>query len=67
MKMYILCIFSGKLNFVKNVFAIAKPGWSMQESVEKLTKVYHNVGKGLSAKSVSISEKLYILHYLHVT
>nr|XP_002121113.1 enolase 4-like [Ciona intestinalis] len=43
----------GKLHMLKNVFAIAKPGLTISESISNLIKVYQNVGKGLSAKSSS--------------
>nr|XP_039263494.1 enolase 4-like [Styela clava] len=40
----------GKLNITKNIFVITKPGLSMEDSVQKLTQVFHQVGKILSAK-----------------
>uniref|UniRef100_F6V8G3 Enolase 4 n=1 Tax=Ciona intestinalis TaxID=7719 RepID=F6V8G3_CIOIN len=46
----------GKLHMLKNVFAIAKPGLTISESISNLIKVYQNVGKGLSAKSVNFDK-----------
>lgn len=40
----------GKLNITKNIFVIMKPGLSMEESINKLLQIFHQVGKTLSAK-----------------
>ena len=49
-----LCLFLGKLNLIKTVIAIAKPGTSCEDAIKNLTSVYKTLGTALAGKTVSI-------------